>query len=280
MGTKRYCFCRCRLYNFDFNEVAFRLFYQYPLVNNGNIIFGNSHGEIKSINLKTKKVNWVYHNPNTIYCSPVVIGNLVYVNLNGSMIALDIRNGKKVSAVNYADEEPVTNEIMIDGGNIFTLSQYNLLSCFTPSYNSVWEFKADTTSQSITHNMLITDDAVYFGGSTLYAVNKKNGELLWKTEMYKENDRLLSVAQCDDGVIVSKSNELLKIDEDGKIIARKKLAVEAYGLLYLCNDRYYYVCQNGVMYSIDKNLHQEEVFYKGINIDPEHRVDNTYMYAK
>jgi|GEM_PF-2777872 len=267
-------------YNFDFSEVVFRLFYQYPLVKNGNIIFGNSHGEIKSINLKTKKVNWIYHNPNTIYCSPVIINNLVYVNLNGSMIALDVKSGKKVSAVNYAEAEPVTNEVLVNGGNIFTLSQYNLLSVMTPQYELVWEYKADTTSQSSTHNMLITDDAVYFGGSTLFAVNKKNGELLWKTEMYKDDNALLSVAQCDNGVLVSTRKELLKLDEEGKITSRKKLSSEAYGLLYPCNNKYYFVCQNGIMYSIDKNLNKEEIFYKGININSEHRVDNTYMYAQ
>ncbi|RZL51253.1 MAG: hypothetical protein EOP00_00100 [Pedobacter sp.] len=267
------------LYNYNFTDVAFRLFYQYPLVVNGNIIFANSHGEIKSINIATKKVNWVYHNPNIIYSSPKVVKNLVLVSLNGSMIAIDIKTGKKVSSVNYNENEPVTGEIMIDGGNIFTLSQNNLLSYFTPEYNALWDFKADNTSQSSTHNMLITDEAVYFGGSTLFAVDKEKGLLLWKTELYKVDNELLGVAKCDDGVMVSTRKELLKLDDDGKIIARKKLASEAYGILYFANNNYYYVCQNGVMYSIDEDLKQETIFYKGINIDPEHRVDNTYMFA-
>jgi outer membrane protein assembly factor BamB len=269
-----------KLYNFNFNEVAFRLFYQYPLVVNGNIIFANSHGEIKSINIATKKVNWIYYNPNIIYSSPKVVKNLVMVSLNGSMIAIDIKTGKKVSSVNYDENEPVTNEMVIDGGNIFTLSQNNLLSSFTPEYNSIWDYKADNTSQSSTHNMLITDKAVYFGGSALFAVDKEKGELLWKTELYKDDNALLSVAKCDDGVMVSTRKELLKLDDDGKIITRKKLASEAYGILYLANNNYYYVCQNGVMYSIDAGLQHEAVFYKGINIDPEHRVDNTYMFAE
>ncbi|RZL64294.1 MAG: hypothetical protein EOO93_07250 [Pedobacter sp.] len=268
------------LYNYNFTDVAFRLFYQYPLVENGNIIFANSHGEIKSINIATKKVNWVYHNPNIIYSSPKVVKNLVLVSLNGSMIAIDIKTGKKVSSVNYDENEPVTGEMMIDGGNIFTLSQNNLLSYFTPEYNSLWDFKADITSQSSTHNMLITDNAVYFGGSTLYAVDKEKGELLWKTELYKEDNALLSVAECDDGVMVSTRKEILKLDDEGKVIARKKLASEAYGILYHANNNYYYVRQNGVMYSIDADLKTETVFYKGINIDPEHRVDNTYMFAE
>lgn len=268
------------LYNYDFNNVVHRLFYQYPLVANGNIIFGNSHGEIKSINLKTKKINWIYYNPNTIYSSPKIAGNLVFINLNGSLISLDIKSGKKTSSVNYEENEPVTNEIFIENDKIFTLSQYNLLSCMTTKYDLVWDYKAPTTSQSSTHNMLITDDAVYFGGSTLYAINKKKGDLLWKTELYKDDNTLLSVAQCNDGVVVSTRKELLKIDDNGKIIIRKKLINEAFGLLYQCNNRYYYVCQNGILYSIDADLKNEKVFYKGININPEHRVDNTYMLAE
>ena len=30
---------------------------------------------------------------------------------------------------------------------------------------------------------------------------------------------------------------------------------------------------------IKSDLKQEDIFQKGINIDPNHRVDNTYFYA-
>ncbi|MBE0391826.1 PQQ-binding-like beta-propeller repeat protein [Flavobacterium sp. PL002] len=270
-------------YGYDFDDVRFLQFYQYPLVHEGNIIFGNSHGEIKSINIESKKTNWVYIQPQIIYSSPKIIKNILYVNVNHSLIMLDLKTGKKVGNVKYADNEHVLNEIKVEDGVIYTLSQNNLLSARAINFEEKFHYKADENlHQSSTFNMVFDEDNVYFGGNILYAIDKKNGELSWKTTLNEDENgsEILSVAIVNNGVIVLTKKELLKLDDEGGIIARIKPKAQPIGLLYPCNGLHYYLAMDGNLYRIDEQLKNEELFFKGINLDPEHRVDNSYMMAQ
>ncbi|MDR6969595.1 outer membrane protein assembly factor BamB [Flavobacterium arsenatis] len=267
-------------YGYDFADVEFLLFYQYPIVYQGNVLFANSHGEIKSVNIQTQKQNWVYIQPQIIYSSPKVLNNILYANINHKIIALDVKTGKKL--FDKALDDIATNELMIDGDKIYILSQNNTLACYNLKLETEWICKVESTNQSSTHNLLITEKAVYFGGSTLYSVDKKTGKINWQSVLNDENsnpDNLLSVIETNKGIMVMTENKFLNLDKKGKITTSKKNTETPMGMLYHCNQMNYYLTQKGNLYRIDNDLKKEELFYKGITIDPNHRVDNTYLYA-
>ena len=261
-------------YGYDFEDVAFLQFYQYPQMFQGNAIFANSHGEIKSVNMQTKKKNWVYIHNWVLFSSPKILNGVVYVNINHAVLALDAKTGKQLYRSEL--EEESLNEIIIDNGFIYVSGERSV-SCYNPKLELQWIFKNDTENY-FNDNLLITEKSVFFGGKTLYSADKKSGKLNWKTEIY-DNDQLLSIAQSNKDIIVMTREKMLKIDKNGKMISEKKNTEEPIGQLFRCNDWYYYLTLNGNLYRMDSNLQKEEIFHKDININPNHRVDNTYFFA-
>ena len=267
-------------YGYDFENVAFLQFYQYPQMFRDNAIFANSHGEIKSIHLKSQKKNWVYIQNQTIYSSPKIANNIVYVNTNYEIVALDATTGKKMFKTTLEEVSP--NELILENEKIYILGEQNTLMCFNLKLEKQWTLKVENTTQSSTHNLLLTENSIYFGGNIIYSANKITGELEWKTKVYDEEnsqDRLLSVEKNDDGILVMTSEKFIKINENGKIITIKKCNETPIGKLFYCTDWYYYITEKGNLMRIKSDLKQEDIFQKGINIDPNHRVDNTYFYA-
>ena len=267
-------------YGYDFENVAFLQFYQYPQMFRDNAIFANSHGEIKSIHLKSQKKNWVYIQNQTIYSSPKIANNIVYVNTNYEIVALDATTGKKMFKTTLEEVSP--NELILENEKIYILGEQNTLMCFNLKLEKQWTLKVENTTQSSTNNLLLTENSIYFGGNIIYSANKITGELEWKTKVYDEEnsqDRLLSVEKNDDGILVMTSEKFIKINENGKIITIKKCNETPIGKLFYCTDWYYYITEKGNLMRIKSDLKQEDIFQKGINIDPNHRVDNTYFYA-
>ena len=267
-------------YGYDFENVAFLQFYQYPQMFRDNAIFANSHGEIKSIHLKSQKKNWVYIQNQTIYSSPKIANNIVYGNTNYEIVALDATTGKKLFKTTLEEVSP--NELILENEKIYILGEQNTLMCFNLKLEKQWTLKVENTTQSSTNNLLLTENSIYFGGNIIYSANKITGELEWKTKVYDEEnsqDRLLSVEKNDDGILVMTSEKFIKINENGKIITIKKCNETPIGKLFYCTDWYYYITEKGNLMRIKSDLKQEDIFQKGINIDPNHRVDNTYFYA-
>lgn len=268
-------------YGYDFKNVAFLQFYQYPQIFKDNAIFGNSHGEIKSINLKTQNKNWIYIQNQIIYSSPKIANNIIFVNTNYEIVALDVKTGKKLFKTSL--EEVSINELVIENDKIYILGENNTLMCFNLKLEKNWTIKVEATTLSQTHNLLLAENSIYFGGNTIYSVNKNTGELEWKTQIYNEEnsqDKLLSIEKNNDEILLMTSEKFLKINKIGKIVETKKINEKPIGKLFNCNELYYYLTEKGNLMRIKSDLKQEEVFYKGINIDPNHRVDDTYFYKE
>ena len=96
----------------------FLQFYQYPQMFRDNAIFANSHGEIKSIHLKSQKKNWVYIQNQTIYSSPKIANNIVYVNTNYEIVALDATTGKKMFKTTF---DPAKSAKVAVPKSVFTI---------------------------------------------------------------------------------------------------------------------------------------------------------------
>ena len=147
-------------YGYDFENVAFLQFYQYPQMFRDNAIFANSHGEIKSIHLKSQKKNWVYIQNQTIYSSPKIANNIVYVNTNYEIVALDATTGKKMFKTTLEEVSP--NELILENEKIYILGEQNTLMCFNLKLEKQWTLKVENTTQSSTNNLLLTENSIYF----------------------------------------------------------------------------------------------------------------------
>ncbi|WP_338030136.1 PQQ-binding-like beta-propeller repeat protein [Flavobacterium branchiophilum] len=206
--------------------------------------------------------------------------NIVYVNTNYEIVALDVKTGKKMFKT--ALEQVSSNELIIKNDKIYTLGDDGMLMCFNLKLENQWTLKVENTIESSTRNLIITENCIYFGGSILYSVDKNTGKVKWKTKIYENKNShngLLSIEKNEDGVMVMTSGKFIKIDENGKIVTTKNWIEIPIGNLFYCNNWYYYLTEKGNLMRIKSDLKQEEVFYKGINI-PNHRVDDTYFYAE
>lgn len=263
-------------YGYDFTDVGFLHIGQYPQMYQNSAVFGNTHGKIKSINIQSKKRNWIYIQNQIIYSSPKIVRNIVYVNLNYEIIALDAKTGKKLYKAKL--EEVSSNELIIDEEKIYILGEYNTLACYNLKLEKQWSLTVQETNQTHTQNLLITKEFIYFGGNIVYSVDKKTGKLNWKCLLPDENN-LHTIVESKNDIIVLTNKNFIKINDDGKIIADKKCTETPIGKLFYCNNLLYYFTETGNIKTIDINLKNEDLFYKGIEMDPNYEVNNTYFYS-
>lgn len=265
-------------YGYDFNEVAFLHFYQYPQLYEDNVIFGNSHGEIKSINTENETQNWIYIQPQIIYSSPKIVDKIVYANLNYTIVALDIKTGNKLYSTTL--DKPSPNEIIIDDNSVYILDEYYTLYCYDLKLQLQWKTPIQNSTTSFPNFFTIIENHIYFGMKTLYCVDKKSGKMQWELiSNGTETEEILSVAKAANGIIAMTNKQLIKINNKGKRVFNKDISENLSGSLFKSNGWYYYLTTNGNLKRISNDLQTEELFYKGIATLPD-GIDNSYFYAE
>lgn len=265
-------------YNYDFKNIRAVLFSQYPLVYKDNFIFGNSKGEIKSIS--SSKTNWVYQNSNPVFCSPIILNKTVFINLGYGIISLNADTGKKIASAAFEEANP--REVIIDQQKIYMVSEYGTVVCLNENLEVLWKYKHPAKDYYVHTNVFINEENLYFGKNTLVALNKTNGDLQWETPIAKDQENeLVSIAKDAAGVVVSTTNSILKIDNEGTITNEKKInKTKLVGTLLAANNSFFYTTTDGGFYSIDNNLKNEKKIYGAIHFNKEDSYKDTYMIAE
>lgn len=268
-------------YDYDFDNVRYAMFSQYPAVYKDNIIFGNSKGEIKSVNPLTKKVNWIYQNPNPIITSPKILNNILFINLGYDVISLNLENGKMISRITF--DRGIPNEVVFDEDKIYVVTEYGSVFCLNENLEIVWEHKRPLEKLYINKNVFIHHNNLYFGNKVIIALNKTTGDLQWEHKLDNKDgeNSLLSIDKYPDGIIVNTTNSILKISKSGRIIKEKKFYnKQLFGEILSSGKHYFYTTTDGKLYSIDEELEKEEIIYDKINLSTKKSFENTYMYAE
>ena len=153
--------------------------YNIPGFDKKNIYFANSLGEIQSINLKDKRLNWKIETENSIYFAPKIVkNNLVVGTIDGNLLGFDKKTAVKKWQIPVGGI--LVGSPVVENDKIFTASSTKFICIDAVSGKLIWENKLPMSYSQGTP--LIHGDTIIFGAwdTYLYCLNKHTGALIWK----------------------------------------------------------------------------------------------------
>lgn len=150
------------------------------LIGDSLLVYGNSLGYMKCINIPKKKVMWQHRYYGSLFSTPV-FGNgiLAFGNIEGDIIGLDATNGKEIWKVNVGSpviaEGVIENDALYIGGGDSTFLKIDLISG-----DVLWKF--NDISGLVQGIPAIGKEEIIFGAwdRHLYCLDKETGLLKWK----------------------------------------------------------------------------------------------------
>jgi len=153
--------------------------YSLPAFDKKNLYFTNSIGEIKSVNLKSKSVNWKTETGNSIYFSPIIVkNNLVIGTIEGNLLGFDTQSGKQKWTIPVGGV--LVGSPIAENNKIYTASSTAFVCADAVSGKVIWQSNLPASYSQGTP--LIQDDKIIFGvwDSYVYCLDKNTGKLIWK----------------------------------------------------------------------------------------------------
>jgi len=153
--------------------------YSIPSFDKKNLYFANSLGEIQSLNLKNKTLNWKIETENSIYFAPKIVkNNLVVGTIDGNMLGFDKQTGLQKWLIPVGGI--LVGSPIVENDKIFTASSTKFICIDAVSGKMIWENKLPLSYSQGTP--LIHGDTIIFGAwdTYLYCLNKHTGALIWK----------------------------------------------------------------------------------------------------
>ena len=151
-----------------------------PAYAKGLVLYGNSTGTIEALSEKNGSLKWKYQTGGGIYSSAAVSGKRMVIGSgDGYIYALNIKKGKLLWKVKTGHS--VLGAVTIENNTAYVGgSDHTFRAIDIRNGRSVWEFKGLTGP--VVSKPLIYEGKVIFGSwdTNLYALNQKDGALLWK----------------------------------------------------------------------------------------------------
>jgi len=176
--------------------------YSIPCFDKKNIYFANSIGEIKSVNLKNKLLNWKIETGNSIYFSPIIVKNtLVVGTIEGNVLGFEKQSGNKKWNVPVGGV--LVGSPVVENNKIYTASSNTFICIDATSGQVIWQNKLPMSYSQGTP--LIHGNKIIFGvwDTNLYCLNKSTGALIWKWN--NGNDKQILYSAGNVNVVSSKS---------------------------------------------------------------------------
>ncbi|WPO76841.1 PQQ-binding-like beta-propeller repeat protein [Flavobacterium sp. KACC 22761] len=176
--------------------------YSLPSFDKKNFYFANSLGEIESVNLKDKKINWKTKTGNAIYFSPTIVkNNLVVGTIEGNLLGFDSQSGKQ--KWNIAVGGVLVGSPIAENNKVYTASSTSFVCADALTGKVIWKKEMPQSySQGIP---LIQGDKIIFGvwDTYVYCLNKNTGELIWKWN--NGNDKQILYSAGNVNMVSTKS---------------------------------------------------------------------------
>lgn len=232
------------LYSFQDTSASFT----GPLPIGSQVIYGNSQGEVISLDAKTQRVNWRRKFTGSVYATPVTGQNIVTAGtVDGYIYGLDVKTGKDKWKLSVS--EPVISEGLVEKDRLYIGVGSHSFYCINISTGQViW--KNTSMDGQMQGQPATTDKEIVFGAwdRHLYCLNKATGELKWKwnngstQKLYSPGnvapaiangrvfivapDRYMTAIDLTTGQTVWRNNdhrvrEAMTISKDGKAIYAK-----------------------------------------------------------
>jgi len=158
-------------------------FYQSkPTAADGNLVFGTPSGFLYSVNAETGKEIWKFEMGGAISVGAALVDGKVYAGQQGGerfFYCLDAKTGELV----WKQTVPggwVWGSATVDDGMVYIPTVNGYAVCLDGiTGHIVWMYP---TAKSVPAEPAVDGDLVYFGSwsRSLYAFNKKTGEIIWK----------------------------------------------------------------------------------------------------
>jgi len=163
------------------------IFSGLAIYKNKNLIYGNSIGEVKNIDLLTKKVMWKRKFNGPIYSTPQIYNKTVILGTSdGILVGLDAENGKIIWQKSF--NKPILAEGITENNYIYIgCADTAFVKIEANSGKIMWQF---TEIKGIIQGKpALSSKYVVFGAwdKNLYCLNKETGQLVWKWNNGKNN---------------------------------------------------------------------------------------------
>ena len=145
------------------------------------VVYGTSLGQLKCLDINTKRVLWATPEGPTIYSTPFVGAGVVVVgHVDGEVAGYNRKNGKKIRSFNIGS--PVVGDGVADengygyiGGSFGEFVKFNCK-------NGRVEWKKKIGEGLIQAKPVISDNKLIFGcwDKYLYCVDRNDGSVIWK----------------------------------------------------------------------------------------------------
>ena len=153
--------------------------YSAPCFDKKSLYFTNSIGQIQSVNLKNKTLNWKIETGNSIYFSPITVKNtLVIGTIEGKVLGFDMQSGKQKWIIPVGGV--LVGSPIAENNKIYTASSTAFVCVDAVKGQLIWENKLPQSYSQGTP--LIQGDKIIFGSwdTNVYCLNKNTGNLIWK----------------------------------------------------------------------------------------------------
>ena len=257
-------------------------------IENGNIFFGGGDGNLYSVNLDNGRVNWQYNLRNPMISRPTVHGGRVFVtSTDDTIYAIDAGTGQWLWHYKRRTAPAATilgaSAPLIDGDELLAGLSDGFLVCLSvPDGKLKWERKLHEGRKftDVDAHPILDDNVLYvpsYDGS-LYALNRKGGETIWKydaggsKQIVLEEDRIF--LPSSDGSIHAlqrRSGKLLwKFELDGGVPTQ--LIVTDQLLIFGSSFQYLYALNKTTGDPVFRfNVGRGSGFTATPAYDPEHR---------
>jgi outer membrane protein assembly factor BamB len=281
-------------YGYDFSDVDFLLFYQYPIVFGKSIIFANSHGELKSIDIQTKKTNWTNQYPFPIQSSPIIYKNYLAVSLASNVSIIDPHTGKGIMYVD--SQNSIYNEVIKDEKFFYSVDEHGIVLCMDEK-DVQWQYTPEKKLY-ITNNLVIDENNVFYGRDEIVCLDKLSGTKKWQIRVCKiefpksdeevlgnkhfliPNEEYLEAIETNfDDLVANTEHYILLINKNnGKLTKRKYFSNrKIVGKVNYVNSFFYYLCSDNNLYKIDTKLQNESIVLKDVHYKTDRNLDETFM---
>ena len=206
-------------------------------VSGSTCIYSRTDGFIVARNIRDGRIIWKFRTGGKVFSTPAIRENrVVCPSTDGKIYCLNVRDGRLLWS--YATGKSIVASSVIKGNKVYTGSSEGKFraNCLADG-TLIWQY--DSVSNFVETRPLLYRGSVYFGswGNAFYALDRKDGKLLWKREKY--GNRMLSpaavwpVAARGKVFIVAPDRRMTALDaETGKEIwdSRKWTCRESIGM--------------------------------------------------
>lgn len=167
------------------------------ILNDGITYFPKDWNTLVAVDAQTSNTIWEFTADSIIYTKPKVHNSLLCFGDLENFYALDKDTGVEQWRVELGE---IVSSIEINDNYAYLWAKpSSLLALNLDTHRIEWAF-SDVPAQKNNYNLLLEGDTIYFSSTSIFAINRKDGSLIWRSE-YEDSYSGVHIALCDNYVL-------------------------------------------------------------------------------